>query len=295
MKQYCIYHRADFDGICSAAIIKYKFPDVELVPKDYGDKLDLDMLANKDSLVVMADISFDKDTMVALDKKCKDFIYIDHHESAIKDIVPLLTKEHVYVDTKFAACELVWKYYFGNPVPDGVDLLGTHDSWRDEDEDKWEERVEPFQYGMRGVEQAYDPTSEIWQWIFDDKQKALQFVRDTILDGDIIMEYDRIRNEHNAEQSAFEVTIPYQDGVKAIVLCSAEKGSALFDAVYDEDEHDVMLVFNYDGKQYNFSIYSTLDRVDCSEIAKSFKGGGHVGAAGMKMDKMPEWLKVTKK
>ena len=33
----CFYHRIDFDGVCSAAIVKAKYPECELIGIDYGD------------------------------------------------------------------------------------------------------------------------------------------------------------------------------------------------------------------------------------------------------------------
>ena len=34
----CLFHRADFDGVCSAAIVKKFVPDCELWGIDYGDE-----------------------------------------------------------------------------------------------------------------------------------------------------------------------------------------------------------------------------------------------------------------
>ena len=37
MTPICFYHRADYDGVCSAAIVKKFVPDCELYGIDYGD------------------------------------------------------------------------------------------------------------------------------------------------------------------------------------------------------------------------------------------------------------------
>lgn len=37
---YCFYHSKDLDGKCSGAIVKYKFPDCNMIGIDYGDKFD---------------------------------------------------------------------------------------------------------------------------------------------------------------------------------------------------------------------------------------------------------------
>ena len=43
-----------------------------------------------------------------------------------------------------------------------------------------------------------------------------------------------------------------------------------------------MITFFYNGRHdhYTFSFYSTKEEIDCSEIAKSFGGGGHRWASG---------------
>ena len=38
MKPICFYHKADLDGVCSAAIVKHFVPECELYGIDYGDE-----------------------------------------------------------------------------------------------------------------------------------------------------------------------------------------------------------------------------------------------------------------
>jgi nanoRNase/pAp phosphatase (c-di-AMP/oligoRNAs hydrolase) len=40
-------------------------------------------------------------------------------------------------------------------------------------------------------------------------------------------------------------------------------------------------------KLWNVSLYSTKPEIDCGEIAKSFGGGGHKGAAGFQGKELP--------
>jgi nanoRNase/pAp phosphatase (c-di-AMP/oligoRNAs hydrolase) len=46
-----------------------------------------------------------------------------------------------------------------------------------------------------------------------------------------------------------------------------------------------MMPFQYDGKTklWIISIYSTKKNIDCSELARKYKGGGHFSAAGMQV------------
>lgn len=53
----CFYHSGDFDGICSGAIIKYKYPDCEMFGIDYGDEFPWDVIVPGET-VFMCSILF---------------------------------------------------------------------------------------------------------------------------------------------------------------------------------------------------------------------------------------------
>ena len=40
----CFYHESDFDGQCSAAIVKYAFPDCKPMPITHGDTFPFDAI-----------------------------------------------------------------------------------------------------------------------------------------------------------------------------------------------------------------------------------------------------------
>lgn len=144
MKTACIYHSIDLDGWMSAAIVKHWFiknynePEtssfktsirgiknmIEFIDYNYGQPIpDL----SEYDRIIMCDISFPKEEM---EKIAFKLIWIDHHISAI---MQLNTNPNIYNaeglrDTKFAACELIWKFFFPNePMPEIVRLLGRYD------------------------------------------------------------------------------------------------------------------------------------------------------------------------
>jgi len=57
---------------------------------------------------------------------------------------------------------------------------------------------------------------------------------------------------------------------------------------YHKDGYDGCACFHYDGKQWCFSLYNDNGQVDCSQIAKQFRGGGHKGAAGFRIKSIDE-------
>jgi len=161
----CIYHSRDLDGWMSAAIVKLKYPDIKLIGWDYGDSIPE---ISKGERIIMVDISFPLTQMDLLAGNVhsiqKDFIWIDHHISAIKEC-SIKIKDNFIAgyggirDIKFAACELTWKYFFPNkPIPELVRLLGRYDCFGHKGTDE-EQKVIEFQYGARqsipDVENAY--------------------------------------------------------------------------------------------------------------------------------------------
>lgn len=140
MKTVCVYHSIDLDGWMSAAIVKHWFNSTVEIPNKKDEPINtLDFIGynygqpipdfSKYDKVIMVDISFRDSTMQILKELCKEFIWIDHHISSIKD-----SEEYHYNDikglrnTKYAACELTWKYFFPNEtMPEIVRLLGRYD------------------------------------------------------------------------------------------------------------------------------------------------------------------------
>ena len=154
MKSICIYHSRDLDGWMSAAIVKkwflqqpkereniiidldYKennmqgshYKDNVLYMKgwDYGDKIP--DLSEYDK-VIMCDVSFKDKTntpykpmLNLITKLNSNFIWIDHHQSTINEIVDYLLANNETEPSgyrtkkgqKEAACELTWQYFFHN-------------------------------------------------------------------------------------------------------------------------------------------------------------------------------------
>ena len=89
----CFFHRADFDGVCSAAIVKKFVPDCELYGIDYGDEFPWDKVSMcqvamvgaaepEKRQVYMVDFSLKPDDMKRL-AACCDLVWIDHHKVCV--------------------------------------------------------------------------------------------------------------------------------------------------------------------------------------------------------------------
>lgn len=272
----CFYHSADFDGLCSAAIVQYRFSECELHGIDYGESFPWDIIVPNE-IVFMVDFSLDRDDMLHLNNVC-NLIWIDHHKSALEKMGDI-TEEDISGSRVIgkAGCELTWEFVMGTTIPEAVRLLGRYDVW--DHKDPW---VVPFQYGMRRYpKEDVDPNNKgFWNYLFTSSEAC-----EPIVDaGKIIMDFINADNASYVKKYAFET---YIDGHLCIAVDRLNTNSLIFNSVYNKDRHDFMMVFGWSPsiKKWKVSLYT--EKYDASEVAKKRGGGGHKGAAGFVCDELP--------
>lgn len=269
----CIYHNKDLDGYSSGAIVKRKFPDVKLIGWDYGNPIP-NLVQGEE--VIMIDISFPMKDMIEISKYCK-LTWIDHHISAKKEYDAWEDKEKKNINYVYnlgvAACEIGWEYYFPDePIPEAITLLGEYDTWRNQDKKRWEERILPFQFGMRNI--CTSPETFPLDVI---GYGGMAVVNDICKIGEAILNYQRGQDTLACGRAAFERNF---ERYTAICLNQGAFSSETLKSVYDPKIHDIMIGFQFNGRFWNVSLRSIGDVVDCSSIAKRRGGGGHKNAAG---------------
>jgi oligoribonuclease NrnB/cAMP/cGMP phosphodiesterase (DHH superfamily) len=278
-----IYHRSDFDGFASAAIIRKAYPEVRLIGYDYSDTFDINCIEEGET-VIMSDISFEMNIMEAISKRTNgDFTWIDHHISKINEYNEYIKTNSFECKTVLlngtAACVLTWMHLFPlEKVPDGIKLLGEYDVWKKYDgEFDWEKEILPFQYGIKLRSTCVDdfPIDLLTQSMY-----YIDLVYEIIEEGKNILKYQR---QHDAKSCGDSFEINFH-GFRAICLNTTEFSSNVFNSVYDESKHDIMMPFKYTGHHWKFSLYTTKDNIDCSAIAQWYGGGGHRAASGMTID-----------
>lgn len=332
MKTICIYHSRDLDGWMSAAIVKkwfetpkgiinsiYEWPSKKEIGKngelldyikqtseivnelwmlgwDYGDIIPDLSEYNK---VVMCDVSFSKDKIYKIANKT-NLIWIDHHNSAIKEIDGYTIKDEYKLkglrDTNFAACELTWKYFFPNEeMPEIVRLLGRYDCFGHKGTNE-ELKVLEFQYSAReeisNYEEAYDALCE---------DIDHNITKDWIRNGSIIYNYLCTEAEQ-IYKKAFPIELkedmsktnlqklnPFNNNpvnYRRKFLCvNHERFNPInFGIDYHKEDYDGFACFWLKDGKWTFSLYNDNGEVDCSQIAKQYGGGGHRGASGFVLD-----------
>lgn len=308
MKTICIYHSVDLDGWMSAAIVKHFFRKndptevIYFLGWQYGEEIpDL----TKYDQVIMCDISFPAEKMYKIvDRIGNNLVWIDHHISAIKDFDVWNQSYGAHYleglrDSKYAACELTWKYFFSErPMPEIVRLLGRYDCFGHKGTDE-EKKVLEFQYGARQVISNYE---EAYSWLITsinsitNKESStaksnIEFILDK---GKSIYQY-LCTEAKQIYKNGFEIKFqlypdpkdpnnlepPRRNGWKKFICINRERFNPInFGINYHKDGYDGCACFWYQSGQWHFSLYNDNGLVDCSVIAKQYGGGGHSSASG---------------
>lgn len=276
-REFCIYHSADFDGICCGAIFHRRFPDAELFGYDYGKPFPWDEVKDRD--VYMADVSLPIGDMFRLREEAKSFTWVNHHKSIIEDAeaANFETPRSLFIGK--AACELLWEYLYPNEeIPLAVQLLGRYDVW-----DHSDSRTLLFQYGLRALD-VRDPSLFFWKQLVYTGTSLIE-VPDIIDKGETILGYISRDNSSYVSAASFEAEF---HGLHVIACNRGLGNSQLFDSVWDESKYDAMVVFYLNKRrQWRVSLYTTRDDVDVSLVAKKLGGGGHQRAAGFVTNSCP--------
>ncbi len=267
----CFYHKSDLDGHCSGAIVKRAYPNCECVGVDYNDTLEsLGYAFEVGDKVFVVDFRFNEKDMEWLNFNT-ELHWIDHHKTSIDRAheTGFLSYGGQLLEIGRAGCELTWEYLNESKMPETVLLLGRYDVW-----DHADKRVLPFQYGMREHEDTL-PESKIWQPLFNDDDGSM--VEKITERGKLILAYQDKQNAIYAKGMSYEGKI---EGLRAIIMNKAYANSKAFDAVYDPEKHDIMVLFGIKKDEYKYTLFADKDNIDVSAIAKKYGGGGHKGAAG---------------
>ena len=282
---HILYHKSDNDGKASGAIIKWALTDAILHPFGYGDEMP--DLPTDDTIIFADVVPSPYEKIDAIIKKYPNTTIVDHHKSFIdwlNQSYPLTTFAGLRrIGT--AACMLAWEYFFPRkPAPLTVQLLGAYDVWDHSNQERWQDRIEPFQLGMKAIDTDPITNWQFWQDLFGlTMEGEADRVHSIIESGFAIRKYQRQYDIDTMKNDAFEATF---DGYRAI-CCNSDRNSNAFLSVWDPNKHDIMLAFEFDKSgQYRVGLYTTSKTLDVSVIAKKHGGGGHPQASGFQAKSM---------
>ena len=305
-----VYHRIDFDGLCSMAIIRKwaesQGYDVEPRGYNYGDPKPersgpwlggIRIRPERYNKIFIVDCCLPAETMKYWSTQT-EVVWIDHHCTAIKESVEQgfddlngLREEGV------GACELCWRYlYSGTPAPPIVQLLSTYDVW-DQKRLDWEGLTLPFQYGLRarGLCDA-EAFYEFYKCAIEAPLNiALNIESSIVNEGLAILRYARECGRRACKAYGFVVTIGSKRRgkgrrlIKGLALLTGHFGALEMEESARALGCDVAVCLNRsnaDDGTYKVSIYagssaSAVEEFNLGEYLKAYyRGGGHRAAAG---------------
>lgn len=286
----CFYHN-DMDGQCAGFWVHlsvgindnyHGIDDINFIAMDYKDEFPMETIRT-DEQVYIVDYSIQPEQMKQLLKITKNVTWIDHHKTAIEKYKDFEYDIRGIRYDGIAGCELAFIYIhkltdrgsgevkpfdpaYRDEVPMFTRLIGDRDVWQ------WQygDKTKYFYAGM----QLHDTSPESNVWI-----KAMENITQFIEQGKTVEKYKTQQRKYLIDTFSYEAEI---EGYKALV-CNSNDSSELFGDYINQ--YDLVIPYIFDGNQYAVSLFST--KIDISEIAKKYGGGGHAKAAGFQCKQLP--------
>lgn len=264
------------DGAASAAVVRHKYPGAELLPAKHGDPVPAGLAGKR---VFIVDFSYGADLLKKLKAEAAELHWFDHHKTAlsIRDEVGFGV-----LDMNESGATLTWKQLFpGTAVPKILQYVRDKDIWLWELPDSREVSA-----ALSETEGILDPSVETWPRLL--KGMPAEEWTALIERG----AHSRRLLKQNLEKAVKKGFVVEIDGLQGFAVNWTDNSSDLGEYIYKALGHSFALIFSYNGKEWTYSLRS--DKVDVSEIAAQFGGGGHAGAAGFRTQDL-DWLLLAKK
>lgn len=283
-----IYHANCFDGITAAWVFRCHFGPggCDFHPATCGE-------APPDTsgrVVYVVDFSYPRAAMLSLILGSRRCVVLDHHktaEAALSGILEELQQigqrqpgDEVVFDMARSGAGLAWDYLFGNAgaIPSSLSVARPWLVDYIEDRDLWRQAL-PRTREVSAYIASLPMTFEEWDALSATPWKA---VADK---GAAVQRYIDTYGAKAREMARFEViaghrvptvNLPYMNCSEHVGALADENPNAPFAAGY----------FRRGDGRWQFSLRARGD-FDVSEVAKSFGGGGHAGAAGFDVAVLP--------
>lgn len=272
-----LFHHNDADGYGAGSIIIENYPSLQ---KEHiyciNYEPDVEEKFNKVERgedIFIVDYSFTEDTKYILEKliekQCK-IIWIDHHESSInlENSHPKFKIIRGIRDKSHSGAVLTYMYINNcnyDDCPFYIKLISDYDTFQG----KLKPESDYFKLGYDMIQDKFHLLSKLY------KERFFNHITDDLIEkGELIKKY--IDNDHKlyCNKYGFETII---DGIKTFVI-NRKCNSWIFGDKYYE--YPMVCSYAFNGKVYDYSLFSSNPNIDCSKVAEKFKGGGHRGAAG---------------
>lgn len=264
MKPLCIYHGNCADGFGAAWVVRKALGDVDFHAGVYQNPPP--DVSERD--VILVDFSYKRDVMREVGTRAKSVLVLDHHKSAAEDLADFYGPNYAqHFDMEHSGAMLTWQHYFPNAqAPKLIEHIEDRDLWRFALRGTREIQANvfshPYDFAVWDVLMDADPTlliaegAAIERKHFKDIAELVKVCRREMTIGGIVVPV---------------ASLPYTLTSDAGHLMATEHSSRIGVCYWDTPAGRV------------FSLRSTDDGPDVSEIAKQYGGGGHAHASGFRV------------
>lgn len=275
----CLYHGSCIDGFTAAwAVWRRWDDDVRMVPMHYGAPLP--PLTPQDN-VLMVDFSLKRAEMADLESSVNSVVVLDHHKTAEAELVDWAADLHLddqlfqdiqtgklkgcaaFFDMNKSGAMLAWEFCFpGAWVPPIIKLVQDRDLWKFEFE-----HTKALHRYLSSCRQTFAD----WNRAFENFESACELGK-VLLDDHNKKCLEAAQRWHEKKIGGAlvpAVNVPYFMASDCCALLLQQHVTAPFVAAYSTD-----------GKSVSYSLRSEDSRVDVSEVARKYGGGGHRNASG---------------
>jgi uncharacterized protein len=276
MKPLCIYHGNCADGFGAAWVVRKAYKEgktLSLADHDGGFDFFPGIYQTPppdvtDRHVVMVDFSYKRSVLLEMAAKAKSILIIDHHKTAMEDLVDLPKHVDVHFNMEHSGAMLTWMYFFPlTPPPRLLEVIEDRDLWRFKLGQEFTREVQACLFSF-----PYD--FDTWTGLM-----AMP-IQDMRRDGAAIerKHFKDIRELIAANVMHGEIGGHWVPILNVPYMWTSDAGHMMwnqFNSPFAACYWDVP-----DGRV--FSLRSRPD-FDCSAVAKQYGGGGHKNAAGFKV------------
>lgn len=258
----CIYHGNCADGFGAAwAVRKALGDDVTFHAGVYQS----DPPLVTDQNVLLVDFSYKRPVLLQMAEMARSITILDHHKTAAADLVDLPFNVKTVFDMERSGARITWDYFFPKDAPPPLLLhIEDRDLWRFALAKTREIQANVFSY-------PYD--FQVWDELMAANVSELAKEGEAIERkhfkdiNELISVCTRrmVIGGHNVPVANLPYTLTSDAGH------SLARGEPFAGCYWDTPEGRV------------FSLRSTEDGLDVSEIAKQYGGGGHRNASGFRM------------
>lgn len=292
----CIYHFPCDDGFASAWVARKRWPGITMAPTNYGRPFpDVDVVGKN---ILIADFSYKSEALgEIMQRGARSIVMLDHHKTAQADLKEFNVECHdpvkftagdvesmlrdyadlgrpavlAHFDMERSGASLTWDFCFPDqPMPIFIQFIEDRDLWR---------------FALRET-RAFSLYLRSWPYDFETWGHIADAVDN---DPNLVMgEALTIERYHDRRIAELVPTATIKDigkwkGVPVVhgpYEFASDLGNQLL-KTHPQAPFAAVVVDAFGARTY--SLRSTDDRQDVSEVARSFGGGGHRNAAGFRV------------